>query len=308
VINTGTTRPIAVKKILYGERESVIMRKCIAALTKVGHIRQITDGSWLFKALLAPKPHQEHMKNINDFVWWFCINYIPLNSVNRVVAYPIPCCETAVFTKFYIGRYMWMFDVPMGYHQLAVASDSQEKLAFQGVDTIKWTYNVMPFGPTNKPATFVSFIYDINSIWKQLATSCSIPIGDTTNTRIIINDNISWLSLEDYALKYIRCQLKVCQAYHPSLNLCKSHFFPARFEFVGIDVCADGNQPAKLKHNLLLTWPAPEFVRNVAKFIGFGQFYSRFIHHFKLQIAPLCKLTKHKYTDPFKPLWTEAAQ
>jgi hypothetical protein len=38
VINTGTARPIAVKKILYGERELVIMRKCIAILVKVGHI------------------------------------------------------------------------------------------------------------------------------------------------------------------------------------------------------------------------------------------------------------------------------
>jgi hypothetical protein len=30
-----------------------------------------------------------------------------------------------------------MFDAPMGYHQLAVAPDSQEQLAFQGVDAIK---------------------------------------------------------------------------------------------------------------------------------------------------------------------------
>jgi hypothetical protein len=158
------------------------MRKCIAALAKVGHIQQITDGSWLFKALLVPKPHQEHVRNIDDFVWQFCINYIPLNGVTRVVAYPIPPCNTAVFTKFCMGRYVWMFDAPMGYHQLAVASDSQEKLAFQGVNAIKWTYNIMPFGPTNRPATIVSFIYDINSVWKRLATSRGIPIGDTTNT------------------------------------------------------------------------------------------------------------------------------
>ncbi len=38
VIDTGSTRPIAVKKILYGKQESVIMRKRIAALAKVGHI------------------------------------------------------------------------------------------------------------------------------------------------------------------------------------------------------------------------------------------------------------------------------
>jgi hypothetical protein len=308
VIDTGSARPIAVKKILYGKRELVIMRKCIAALAKVGHIQQITDGSWLFKALLVPKPHQEHVKNIDDFVWPFCVNYIPLNGDTCVVAYPIPCCDTAVFTEFCMGRYIWMFDAPMGYHQLAVALASQEKLAFQWVDAIKWTYNVMPFGPTNGPATFVSFIYDIDSVWKKLSTSHGIPIGDTKNTRIIINDIVSWSSTEDYALEYIRCQLKVCQAYHLSLNLCKSHFFPEHFKFVGIDVCANGNWPAKSKHNLLLTWPAPEFVRNVAKFIGFCQFYSRFIHHFELCIAPLRELTKHEYTDPLGPLWTDTAQ
>jgi hypothetical protein len=48
--------------------------------------------------------------------------------------------------------------------------ESQDKLAFQGVDAIKWKYTVMPFGPTNGPATFINFIYDINSIWQKLAT------------------------------------------------------------------------------------------------------------------------------------------
>jgi len=38
VIDTGTARPISVRKILYGEKETVIMRRCIAALAKVGHI------------------------------------------------------------------------------------------------------------------------------------------------------------------------------------------------------------------------------------------------------------------------------
>ncbi len=40
VINTGNTWPISVKKILYGECETVIMCCAIVALYKVGHIRQ----------------------------------------------------------------------------------------------------------------------------------------------------------------------------------------------------------------------------------------------------------------------------
>ena len=218
VIDTGAAHPIAVKKILYGEQETVIMWRCISALAKVGHIRQITDGRWLFKALLAAKPHQEHVRNIEDFVWRFCVNYIPLNGVTRIIAYPIPRCDSAVFNEFGRGEWWWMFDAPMGYHQLAVALASQEKLAFQGVDAIKWTYTVMPFGPTNGPATFINFIHNVDSIWKELAKSLGITIDDNTNTRIIVDDIVSWADTFRRSLMYMRCQLIVCCAYRLSLT------------------------------------------------------------------------------------------
>ncbi len=100
IINTGNASPIAVKKILYSPREIPIMHKSIATLEKVGQMCQIHNGQWLFKALLAPKPHQEHVYNIEDFVWRFCVNYIPLNQVTRLIAYPIPRCDTAVKNNF----------------------------------------------------------------------------------------------------------------------------------------------------------------------------------------------------------------
>jgi hypothetical protein len=106
----------------------------------------------------------------------------------------------------------------------------------------------------------------------------------------------------------MECKLKICQAYWLSLNLRKSHIFPSSFKFVGIDVCSDGNRPAQSKHTLLKTWPAPETVRNVAKFIGFAQFYSRFIHNFELRITPLCEITKQEYTNPIVQYWSNAAQ
>jgi hypothetical protein len=49
-------------------------------------------------------------------------------------------------------------------------------------------------------------------------------------------------------------------------------------------------------------------VRDVVKFIGFAQFYSRFIHHFEIRIVPLRELTKLEYTEPVAPHWTPAAQ
>jgi len=93
VIDTGNASLIAVKKIMYGPNKLLIMRKAIRALEKVGHIHQITDGRWLFKAVLALKPYQECVCHITDFVWRFCVNYAPLTVVTRIIACPIPRCN-----------------------------------------------------------------------------------------------------------------------------------------------------------------------------------------------------------------------
>ena len=55
---------------------------------------------------------------------------------------------------------------------------------------------------------------------------------------------------------------------------------------------------------LLKTWPAPESVHEVAKFMGFAQFYSGFIPDFKMHAAPLRTITKREYTDPITQHWT----
>ncbi len=262
VIGTGDSPRIDIKKIFYGPKETPIMRRAIAALEKVGQIHQITDSCWLFKALLAPKPHQEHVRNIDDFVWHFCVNYIPLDSVTRIIPYPIPWCDLVINEKFGSGVLYWLFNTPMGYHQLAVALARQEKLAFQGPDAIKWTYHVMPFSPTNGPATFINFIHDVNSQWKA-AEKSGLVINNDTNTKIIVDDIFAWAKTINNAVLYIECQLRVCQSYLLSLSLHKSYIFPKRLEFVGINVCLDGNRPAMSKHQLLEHWPQPEIVDSV---------------------------------------------
>jgi hypothetical protein len=141
-------------------RRSLLCIKPWLLSSRVGHICQIHNGQWLFQAVLAPKPHQEHVPHIKDFVWRFYVNYIPLNLVTRIIA---PRCDSTVSEEFAMGQWMWLYNAPSGYHQLAVALASQAKLAFQGPDAIKLTYTVMPFGPTNGPATFVNFIYDVDS-------------------------------------------------------------------------------------------------------------------------------------------------
>ena len=307
IIDTGNARPITVRKIHYGPREIPIMRNCIAKLEELGHIRQIHDGPWLFKALLAPKPHQEHISDIKDFVWRFCVNFIPLNQITRIISYPIPRCDSAVHLAFGDGTWMWLFDAPQGYHQIRVAAESQTKLSFAGPDATKYCYNVMPFGPVNGPAIFITFIHDIDSSWKADARDEGVIIDEDTNTKIIVDDILSWSTILSTALAYMECQLRRAQCENLSLSLRKTHIFPKRFEFVGIDVCIDGNRPAMSKRQLLLHWPGPEIVRDVAKFVGFILFYGRYIPHCEIRLEPLRTIMAHEYDEPLGTLWTAHA-
>ncbi len=61
------------------------------------------------------------------------------------------------------------------------------------------------------------------------------------------------------------------------------------------------------KHQLLVHWPTPVIVRNIAKFVGFLQFYSWFIPNFKVRIFPLCNIMQAEYTLPIGSSWTPAA-
>ena len=61
------------------------------------------------------------------------------------------------------------------------------------------------------------------------------------------------------------------------------------------------------KHQLLVHWPTPVIVRDVAKFVGFLQFYSRFIPNFEVRISPLCEIMREEYTSPIGSAWTSAA-
>ena len=53
-------------------------------------------GPWGIQIVLAPKPHQEHISNIDDFIWRMCVSYHVLNKVTKKFECPIPRCEGAI--------------------------------------------------------------------------------------------------------------------------------------------------------------------------------------------------------------------
>jgi hypothetical protein len=137
----------------------------------------------------APSGTREQHQGLRLAV--LCVNHIPLNQVTHIIVYRIPCCNMAVKGGFG-GSWIWLDDAPMGYHQISASKATQEKLALQGPDAIKWTYNLMPFGPTNGPATFVAMIHGLDRVWKGIAVLEGLTIGRCIDTTIIVDDILNW--------------------------------------------------------------------------------------------------------------------
>ena len=54
------------------------------------------EGGWGAPIVLALKPHQETLDNVDKFLWRMCISYRQLNRVTNPFEYPIGQCNTAI--------------------------------------------------------------------------------------------------------------------------------------------------------------------------------------------------------------------
>lgn len=152
-IDTGEHIPFCCRKPSYGPNESKIIMDNIKVLLTWDHVYHCTEGGWGSPVVLAPKPHQEHIFNIDDFIWRMCISYRALIRTTNPFEYPIGRCNSAIEDVGDGSGFIWFIslDAAQGYNQISVRKCDQQKLAFFAPDNKKYTFSVMPFGPTNTP-------------------------------------------------------------------------------------------------------------------------------------------------------------
>ena len=297
VIDTGASPPVNAKKIHYGIHESPIMQKTIDVLLKSRLIIEDSESSWNSNIVLAPKPHQEHITEIDDYIWRFCISYVALNLVTRVINYPIPRCDDAVMNEFGRARFFILLDAYSGYHQIKMASCSVDKTAFSGPHGRKYKWLVMPFGLRNSPAVFICMMHDLKQIWDKILSE-KMDIGENNGSRIIMDDVFIFAETIENAFIILETICEVAKHYCLTWKLKKTQFFHSTIEFVGVDVSAAGNQPADAKATTLKTWKYPIIVRDIASFLGFIGFYARWIPNYELKSLPLRKIIReYNYPD-----------
>jgi len=91
-------------------------------------------GLWGLMIVLAQKSHQEHIDNIDDFMWCMCVSYRKLKGVTKSFQFSIPRWDDAITDQSWGTREIWIVNLGscQGYHQVAVRKIDREKLAFFG--------------------------------------------------------------------------------------------------------------------------------------------------------------------------------
>jgi hypothetical protein len=139
----------------------------------------------------------------------------------------------------------------------------------------------MYFGFSNAPATFQAMMNDVLS---NLILEGKV-IVYLDDILIFIND----------CAENIRITKEVCQRLQDNNLFAKPEkcfFLKDRIEYLGM-IISHGHiemDPAKLSR--VTNWPRPEKVKQVKVFLGFANFYRRFIQDFTKLAKPLTILTK----------------
>ena len=113
--------------------------------------------------VLAQKSHQESVTNIEDFFWRMCVSYRRLNAITASFQIPFPRRNDAIIILGEVAGNIWIIslDSRQDYNQISVRKYEREKLPFFTPNDRIYTYNVMPFSPTNILAFNKSMMKDL---------------------------------------------------------------------------------------------------------------------------------------------------
>ena len=137
----------------------------------------------------------------------------------------------------------------------------------------------MPFGLTNAPSMFQRFMNDTFS--------------DLLDVHVIIYlDNILIYSDNpaDHR-KHVHEVLHCLCANGLYARLDKCRFSSDTIEYLGFILTKDGLKMDPSKVQTIQDWPEPRKVKDIQSFLGFANFYQRFISDYSDIVIPLTQLT-----------------
>ncbi|MBW0566480.1 hypothetical protein O181_106195 [Austropuccinia psidii MF-1] len=149
----------------------------------------------------------------------------------------------------------------------------------------------MPFGLTNAPASFQNLV---NDIFQDLLDVYVV---------VYLDDIMVFSKSEEEHVTPVSTVLSRLKANNLFAKASKCLFHVSSVEYLGYVVSSEGLKMDQAKVQQILNWPPPRNLKPLQSFVGFANFYHRFIKNYSKKISSLTSFLKK---DSCFPLNEEA--
>ena len=213
-----------------------------------------------------------------DSSLWLVQDYRALNSIMVKNKYSLPLISE-LMSQLYRAKYFTKLNVHWGFNNVCIKPRDEWKAAFQ---TNRGMFKplVMFFEMTNSPATFQTIMNDI--FWDLIAEGIMV---------VYLDDILIFTRTEEEHAKAIWQVLQVLQENKLLLCLEKCEFCKEQIKYLGLVISENEVSMDLVKVVGVWEWPTLENKTDIQAFLGFMNFYQRFIQDFSAKAWPLFDLT-----------------
>jgi len=186
------------------------------------------------------------------------------------------------------AHYYTTLDVRGAYNLLRMAEGEEWKTAFRTRYGL-FESLVMPFSLTNAPADFQRFINDV--LHPFLDNFCTVYLDDI----LIYSDTLAEHKV------HVKKVLEVLAKAGLHLKPKKCEFHKTEVRYLGLILSNDGIKMDPGKIEAVMKWESPRNLRDVRAFLGFANFYRRFIKGYSEIVSPIVNLTKKGVPFSWEP-------
>lgn len=225
-----------------------------------------------------------------------CVDYRGLNKVTVKNRHPLPLIDETL-DRLVGAKVFTKLDLKDAYHRIRIREGHEWKTAFR-TRYGHFEYLVMPFGLANAPATFQAYI---NTAMAGMLDRSVV---------VYLDDILIYSQDPEQHHEHVREVLAALRKHKLFAKLSKCSFDVQELEFLGFVVGTNGVSPDPERVRTIVEWPVPESFHDVQVFLGFANFYRRFVHRYSHIARGLTNLLigmeKGRKSGPFE--WTVEAQ
>jgi len=251
------------------EKELEALREWLKEMLKNGKIRPCTSPASC-PILFVPKPNGRALR--------LCVDYRGLNRITIPNRYPLPLIQE-LQDRVQGAQWFTKMDLKNGFNLIRIREGDEWKTTFRTRYGL-YEFQVMPFGLTNAPSTFQDMM---NHIFSDMLDLTLIAYMD---------DILIYTKTRAEHDQRVRETLRILQENGLAVAADKCVWRTTEVEFLGYILSREGVKMVQEKVQAVLDWKTPASLTEVQSFLGFANFYQRFIQDYSRVARPLTELTK----------------